>query len=173
MIGSDWIPSVILRSFCYYNNAQATTTVSHLTCNTEKIITKGCYGVWAMHVNRNLGPSWFWQNVWTNSHYMYVSNIHVTVRIGDHAALKFDTKPVQYVTRYFWDWRGTALLRHRNCTENVIILVCEQKPYQALKDVTEFEQCTSTAILGHHDFDKMFEQILTTCMWVTYMSQSE
>ena len=42
MIGSDWIPSIILSSFCYNNNAQATTTVPHLTCNTEKIITKGC-----------------------------------------------------------------------------------------------------------------------------------
>ena len=132
MIGSDWIPSIILSSFCHNNNAQATTTVPHLTCNTEKIITKGCYRVWAMHVNRNLGPSWFWQNVWTNCHlYMYVSNIHVTVRIGDHTALKLDTKPEQYVTLHFCDWRGTATLRHRNCAENVIILVWEQKPYQA------------------------------------------
>ena len=96
MIGSDWIASIILSSFCYNNNAQATTTVPHLTCNTEKIITKGCYGVWAMHVNRNLGP-WFWQNVWTNCH---VSDIHVTVRIGDvwHKAYPICDAPLLRLT---------------------------------------------------------------------------
>ena len=35
MIGCDRIPGVILSSFCYNNNAQATTTVPHLTCNTQ------------------------------------------------------------------------------------------------------------------------------------------
>ena len=50
-----------------------------------------------------------------------------TGRIGIHTAPKYSTKPIQYVTLHFQDWRGTSSPSYRNRAAT-IVLVCEQKP---------------------------------------------
>ena len=50
------------------------------------------------------------------------------VRIPVYTAPKCGTEPIRYVTLHLRNRRWSALLRYRNCAE-IIVLVCEQKPY--------------------------------------------